>query len=37
MRNFQLIHYYDAGNDTVYIDAVWDMRMNPNRLKKLMK
>lgn len=37
MRNFQLIHYYDAENDTVYIDAVWDMRMNPTRLKKLMK
>ena len=37
MRNFQLIHYYDAESDTVYIDAVWDMRMNPVKLKKMIK
>lgn len=32
MKNFQIIHYYDEPNDIVYIDTIWDMRMNPVRL-----
>lgn len=35
MKNFKLIHYYDKGNDTVYIDYIWDMRMRPAKLKKM--
>lgn len=35
MKNFKLIHYYDTDSDTVYIDCVWDMRMNPVKLKKM--
>lgn len=34
MENFQLVHYYDAENDIVYIDTIWDMRMNPKKLQK---
>lgn len=34
MQNFQLIHYYDAPTDTVYIDTIWDMRMNPRKLAR---
>lgn len=30
-------HYFDAENDTVYIDAIWDMRMNPIKLKKMIE
>ena len=37
MQSFQLIHYYDEDSDTVYIDAIWDMRMNPVKLKSLIK
>ena len=33
MKNFKLIHYYDEAMDVVYIDAIWDMRMHPNKLK----
>ena len=29
-----LIHYYDIESDTVYIDYIWDMRMNPVRLEQ---
>jgi len=36
MSNFKLIHYYDIERDTVYIDYIWDMRMNPERLSKLV-
>ena len=25
----KIVHYYDAENDIVYIDTIWDMRMNP--------
>ncbi|MBQ8152291.1 MAG: hypothetical protein IJ069_01240 [Prevotella sp.] len=32
MKNFQLIYYYDTDTDTVYIDTIWDMRMNPQAL-----
>jgi len=34
MKNFKLIHYYDEPSDTVYIDAIWDMRMYPDKLKE---
>ena len=37
MNNFQLIHYYDANADIVYIDVIWDMRMNPIRLNRMIK
>lgn len=33
MKNFKLIHYYDKEKDVVYIDAIWDMRMHPAKLK----
>lgn len=32
MKNFKLIHYYDIEKDTVFIDYIWDMRMNPEKL-----
>ena len=35
MKNFKLIHYYDIESDTVYIDYIWDMRMNPVKLKRI--
>ena len=31
----KVVHYYDKDCDTVYIDCVWDMRMNPVKLKKM--
>ncbi len=37
MKNFQLVHFYDADNDTVYIDAIWDLRMNPQALIQSLK
>lgn len=37
MKSFQLIHYYDPDIDTVYIDAIWDMRMNPIKLDEMIK
>ncbi|MBR1545548.1 MAG: hypothetical protein IJ633_01955 [Prevotella sp.] len=37
MKSFQLIHYYASEIDTVYIDAIWDMRMNPVKLDQLVK
>lgn len=37
MKSFQLIHYYAPDIDTVYIDAIWDMRMNPVRLDNMIK
>ena len=37
MTNFQLIHYYDADADTVFIDAIWDMRMQPVKLDEMIK
>lgn len=35
MKKFKLIHFYDIKTDTVYIDYIWDMRMNPEMLKEL--
>ena len=37
MKNFKLIHFYDEAEDTVYIDAIWDMRMRPAKLLRLVK
>ena len=37
MQSFQLIHYYDEDSDTVFIDAIWDMRMNPVKLAEEVK
>lgn len=37
MTNFQLIHYYDEDADTVFIDAIWDMRMHPVKLDEMIK
>ena len=37
MKNFLLIHYYDQVSDTVYVDYIWDMRRDPNRLKRRFK
>ena len=37
MKSFQLIHYYDHDADTVYIDTIWDMRMNPKKLEQMVK
>lgn len=37
MKNFLLIHYYDQVSDTVYVDYIWDMRCDPNRLKRRFK
>ena len=37
MNNYQLIHYYDANADIVYIDVIWDIRTNPIRLNRMIK
>lgn len=37
MKSFQLIHYYDHDADTVYIDTIWDMSMNPKKLEQMVK
>lgn len=37
MKSFQLIHFYDSDADTVYIDTIWDMRMNPMKLNQMVK
>ena len=37
MKSFQLIHFYDSDADTVYIDTIWDMRMNPVKLDQMVK
>lgn len=37
MRSFKLIHYYDSKLDTVFIDAIWDMRMNPVKLNRMIE
>lgn len=37
MKNFQLIHFYDKDSDTVFIDTIWDMRMNPVKLAEEVK
>ena len=34
MKHFFLIHYYDQTKNTIFVDYIWDLRRNPNRLKK---
>ncbi|MBQ8705296.1 MAG: type II toxin-antitoxin system RelE/ParE family toxin [Paludibacteraceae bacterium] len=37
MHNFKLIYYYELSEDTVYIDIIWDMRMNPASLQRKIR
>ena len=37
VRNFKLIYYYAPSSDIVRITDIWDMRMNPETLKKRIK
>ena len=37
MKNFLLIHYYDQVHSIIYVDYIWDMRRNPDRLKRRFK
>lgn len=30
----KLIYHYSEAKDTVYIDDIWDMKMNPKTLRK---
>ncbi len=34
MKNFKLVYVYYPSSDTVHIVDIWDMRMNPEKLKK---
>lgn len=36
-RRFKIIYTYDEAEDTVYIMAIWDTRMNPKALIKRIK
>ena len=36
MKPFKLIFVYYPSSDTVRIVDIWDMRMNPNRLKRMI-
>ena len=33
-RNYKMIYYVD--NDTIWVAAIWDMRMHPNRLRRMI-
>lgn len=33
-KRHKLIYHYSEARDTVYIDDIWDMKMNPKTLKK---
>ena len=33
-KRHKIIFHYVEAKDTVYIDDIWDTRMNPNRLRK---
>ena len=33
-KRHKLIYHYSAVKDTVYIDDIWDMKMNPKTLRK---
>ena len=37
MKNFQVIYTFDELKKVVYILMIWDMRMNPERLRKQIK
>lgn len=34
MKNFKLVYVYYPSSDTVRIVDIWDMRMNPEKLKR---
>lgn len=36
-RRFKLIYYYDEAEDTVHIVDIWDTRMNPQALIRILK
>ena len=33
-KRHKLIYHYSEAKDTVYIDDIWDMKMNPKTLRK---
>ena len=33
-QNYKMIYYVDG--ETIWVSAFWDMRMNPDRLKKMI-
>lgn len=33
-RNYKMIYYVEA--DTIWVAAFWDMRMNPNKLRRMI-
>ena len=35
-KNFKLIYYYNSDSQEVIIQAVWDIRMNPERLVRII-
>jgi plasmid stabilization system protein ParE len=37
MRRFKIIHFYIPSSNTVRIVDIWDMRMNPETLKKRIR
>jgi len=36
MKNFKFIYSFDDIHKTVYVETLWDMRMNPRKLQKLL-
>ena len=34
MKRFKIVHFYISSSDTVRIVDIWDMRMNPETLRK---
>ena len=36
-KRHKIIYHYNKAKDTVYLDDIWDMRMNPTTLKKRIK
>ena len=36
-KRHKIIYHYVEAKDIVYIDDIWDMRMNPDRLKQRIK
>ena len=36
-RRFKLIYHYDESTDIVYVEDIWDTRMNPKTLRRRIK
>ena len=36
-KRHKLIYYIDSASDTIYIDAVYDCRQKPSKLRRLLK